>query len=133
MIRYWDSSALIDAIHDSDVLSKALESGQSNVTRPHALAEVFSTLTGGRLGFKYQADDAARLIEELTQGFAFVDLTADEVKSALLQCQAKGVRGGRVHDWLHAVAARKSGASELLTDNLADFSGLEEGYTLAVP
>ena len=57
MKRYWDASALIDAIHDSRVEAKAQEPGQ--VTRVHTLAEVFSTLTGGRLGFQYLADDAA--------------------------------------------------------------------------
>ena len=36
------------------------------MTRTHALAETFATLTGGRLGFRYLPDDAA-LIHDLTQ------------------------------------------------------------------
>ncbi|SPE40297.1 hypothetical protein SBA7_1330003 [Candidatus Sulfotelmatobacter sp. SbA7] len=55
MKRYWDASALIDALHDSRVEQKALEPEQW--TRPHALAEAFATLTGGRLGFRYLPDD----------------------------------------------------------------------------
>lgn len=64
MKRYWDASALIDALHDSRVEQKALEDDQW--TRMHTLAEVFSTLTGGRLGFQYLAEDAAALIREIS-------------------------------------------------------------------
>ena len=74
MKRYWDASALIDALHDSRIEQKALEPGQC--TRPHALAETFATLTGGRLGFCYLPDDAAALIRELTQTMNFVELEA---------------------------------------------------------
>jgi hypothetical protein len=131
MKRYWDASALIDAIHDSRVEAKAQEPGQ--VTRVHTLAEVFSTLTGGRLGFQYLADDAAELIDEITSGFEFVELNADEVRDALAGAQKAGVRGGRVHDWLHAVAAKKAKVKELLTDNVVDFTGLQDGYKIVAP
>jgi predicted nucleic acid-binding protein len=131
MKRYWDSSALVEALHHSNVEEKALEPDQT--TRPHALAETFSTLTGGRLGFKYLPDDAADLIEELTGNFQFVELTPGEIKAALRAAQAHGVRGGRVHDWIHAVAAQKSGSKVLLTDNLSDFEGLQNGFRVVSP
>ena len=35
-----------------------------------------------------------------------------------------GVRGGRVHDYMHALAASKSGADALLTTDRNDFNGL---------
>lgn len=131
MKRYWDASALIDAIHDVRIEQMALEPEQ--FTRPHALAEAFSQLTGGRLPVKYLADDAAALISELTEDFSFVELSASEVKKALESAQARGVSGGRVHDWLHAVAAKKAGVKELLTDNFADFHGLEDGFEVVAP
>ena len=131
MKRYWDSSALVDAIHDSRIGGMALEPEQ--FTRPHALAETFSALTGGRMPIRYLPDDAAALVEEITKNFSFVQLSADEVKFALHQAQTRGVRGGRVHDWLHAVAAKKSGAKELLTNNFTDFDGFEDGFTVAPP
>ena len=131
MKRYWDASALVDALHDSRIELKALEPDQ--YTRPHALAETFSTLTGGRLGVQYLADDAAAMIRELTAGMKFVELTANEVLSALESAQKKGVRGGHVHDWLHARAAHKAGVAELVTDNYSDFVGLEDGFTVAAP
>ena len=57
MKRYWDASALVDALHDPRVEQKALEPEQW--TRTHALAETFSTLTGGRLGHCFYASDGA--------------------------------------------------------------------------
>jgi hypothetical protein len=131
MKRYWDASALIDALHDSRVEQKALEPEQW--TRPHALAETFATLTGGRLGFRYLPDDAAALIRELTQTINFVELNPAETLAALDVAQQRGVRGGRVHDWLQARAAQKAGVEELLTDNLGDFAGLEDGFSSMAP
>lgn len=131
MKRYWDSSALVDALHDEGIRKSTLEPEQ--FTRPHALTEVFSTLTGGRLGFRYLPEEAATMIRDLTVGIEFVELTATEVQAALAQAGRRGVRGGRVHDWLHARAATKAGVTELMTDNLKDFAGLEEGFTVRSP
>jgi len=131
MKRYWDASALIDALHDLRIEQKALEPEQW--TRTHALAETFATLTGGRLGFRYLPDDAAALIRELTRTMNFVELDAAETLAALDVARSRGVRGGRVHDRLHARAAKKAGVEELLTDNLNDFAGLEDGFSSVPP
>src|ERR1043166_3366488 len=131
MRRYWDASALVDALHDPRVEQRALEPDQW--TRVHALAEAFSTLTGGRLGFQYVPDDAAALVREIAAGMNFVQLDAAETIAALEDAQARGVRGGRVHDWLHARAAQKANGAELLTDNFADFTGLEGGFSVLPP
>ncbi len=131
MKRYWDSSALVDALHENSVETMVREKDQW--TRPHTLAEVFSTLTGGRLGYRYLPNDAAAMIEELTAGMNFVELDKKETLSALGKAEAAGVRGGRVHDWLHARAATKAGAKVLLTDNISDFSGLEDGFQIQTP
>lgn len=128
---YWDSSAIVDALHDDQIEARARQ--KNNVTRPHTLAEVFSTLTGGRLGFKYLPADAAEMIGEITGGFEFVELSAMEVGAGLNQAQKAGVRGGRVHDWMHALAAQKAGAKEILTDNLNDFAGLVSGIKISAP
>ena len=131
MKRHWDSSALVDAIEDSRVEALALEKEQ--YTRPNTLAEVFSTLTGGRLGYKYHPEDAAALIAEITAGMNFVELNAKEVQKALDTAHKQGVRGGHVHDYLHAQAAAKAGVAELLTDNLSDFEDLERGFAVKLP
>jgi predicted nucleic acid-binding protein len=131
MKRYWDTSALVDALHDSRLEALLMEPDQW--TRPHALAEAFSTLTGGRLGFRYLPDDAAALLAELCQGLKYVELDAAETMLALREAQERGVRGGRIHDWLHARAAAKAKVQVLLTDNLSDFAGLEADFQLAAP
>ena len=56
MRRYWDTSALLDVLEDSRIENLSKEKDQ--YTRPHTLAEMFSTLTGSRLGFSYQPADA---------------------------------------------------------------------------
>jgi len=131
MKRYWDTSALVDALHDSRIEALAVERDQW--TRPHTLAEAFSTLTGGRLGFKYLPSDAAAILRELTLGFNFVELDAKETLTALDEAERRGVRGGRVHDWMHARAAIKSGVSVLLTDNVGDFTDLADGVQITTP
>ena len=128
MKRYWDASALVNALHDLKLEAKVLELDQW--TRPHTLSEAFSTLTGGRLGFKYAPDDAAALLKNLTSGMHFVELNSKETLLALALARKHGVRGGRVHDWMHARAATKAGATILITDNHSDFAGLEDGFKL---
>jgi predicted nucleic acid-binding protein len=128
MKRYWDTSALVNALHDLKLEAKALEPDQW--TRPHTLSEAFSTLTGGRLGFKYAPEDAAALLDNLTRGMHFVELDRKDTLAALALARKHGIRGGRVHDWMHARAATKAGAAFLVTDNRSDFIGLEDGFKL---
>ena len=120
---YWDSSAVVAATMD-DTTRNILESPGPHTTRTHTLSEVFSTITGGRLGFRLDANEATKLLLELAQHFSFIDLAASEVLEALLEARDKGVRGGQVHDYLHAVAAMKANCQALLTLNSSDFNGL---------
>lgn len=126
---YWDSSALVVATMDPNVRHRLLEPDQ--FTRPHALAEVFSTLTGSRLGFRVDTTDAAAVVAQLGDTLQFVELEVPEIVSALNSARDLGVRGGRVHDFLHAVAAGKAGCKVLRTLNTADFQGLFSGGELA--
>jgi hypothetical protein len=128
---YWDASALLTGMGDLAVASQILSTNQ--FTRVHSLAEMFSTLTGGRLGFRFEPAKASEMIKRLTRNLNFIELSADETKQALSQAQKKGIRGGRVHDWLHVVAAKKAGVRKLLTNNLSDFQGLDDGFILTIP
>lgn len=131
MRRYWDTSALVDALHDSKIEARVLEPDQW--TRLHTLSEAFSTLTGGRLGFKYAPDDAAALLKEITARMNFVELDKKQTFTALTLAQERGIRGGRIHDWLHARAATRAGVEVLVTENRADFVGLEDGFKVSSP
>jgi predicted nucleic acid-binding protein len=96
------------------------------VVHVHALNETFATLTGGSLGFRVDANLAARLIRErIMNHAAMIALDADDVASALDQARAHGVRGGAVYDYMHLVAARKGHTDVLYTLNLADFHQLK--------
>lgn len=79
--RYWDSSALLNAFWDSRIEKLSQEPDQW--TRSHTKAEMFSTLTGGRLGAQFYPSDTAEIVRELTLGMNFVELSADEIQTAL--------------------------------------------------
>jgi predicted nucleic acid-binding protein len=128
---YWDSSALVSSTVDPSI--RARLQGGLQWSRPHALAETFSTLTGGRLGYRVDPGDASALVAGLAARLHFIDLTAEETLEALAAAKVHGVRGGRTHDWLHAVAARKAGCSRLLTLNLSDFEGLDPHLAVESP
>ena len=122
MKAYWDSSALVQATSDTNLRTRLRN--ERGVTRTHALAETFSVLTGGNLALRLEADAATRVIDNLAADLDFADLTSAEVLAAFKRARRLGVRGGRVHDFLHAVAADKSGLAELLTLDRNDFAGL---------
>lgn len=131
MKRYWDSSGLIEALHDETWRRQITKS--SAATRPHSLAEVFSTLTKG-VNFRYDPDDAAKMITDLAADLEFVELTTEDTLTAIQEAKAQGVRGARVHDLMHATAAKKCGAQELFTLDEAGFRTLKlTGLKLVVP
>jgi predicted nucleic acid-binding protein len=91
----------------------------------HALAEAYSVLTGGRNGRRLNPAVAARLVQESLLPYVQVQaLSAKDLMQALVACEARGVRGGAVYDWLHLAAARKAGAEVFITLNLRDFQAL---------
>jgi hypothetical protein len=58
MKAYWDSSALVEAT--SDLILRTRLRSDGGITRTHALAEVFSALTGGNLSIRLEADGSNR-------------------------------------------------------------------------
>ncbi|HEV2437663.1 MAG TPA: PIN domain-containing protein [Verrucomicrobiae bacterium] len=130
MKTYWDSSALIEALHDPNLRSRLRPA--DNATRPHSLAEVFSTLTKG-VNFRYAPADAAKMVADLTADLAFVELDSAETLSAVRAASSQGVRGARIHDLMHATAARKWGADKLLTLDAAGFSTLKLQVKVSEP
>lgn len=99
----------------------------------HSFAEVFSTLTGGRLGFRYSPDEAAEMIDSLRAELKIVELSTDDTLGAYHAAEMKGVRGGQIHDYLHAVAAALGGAKTILTLKSKDFKGLVDEINIVTP
>ena len=125
MMRYLDSSVLVSSLIPDDPDYAACDRllvGSGNWTSPHALNEVFATLTGGRLGICIDAGVAARMIREsLCPYLQFVALGVEEILDAQAQARQLGVRGGGIYDFMHLTAARKISANQLATLNLGDF------------
>jgi predicted nucleic acid-binding protein len=130
---YWDTSAIIRFILErrSDEIA--------GVTRAHTLAELFSALTGRgwretlpggvtrqrRMGMLL----AARTIREVRGRLDFVELSPDEVLSAMDEAKDMGAQGAGIHDLLHARAAEKARADEFWTTDRNDF----ERFLTSVP
>jgi predicted nucleic acid-binding protein len=127
---YWDSSALVEALHDVAMRSRI--HAPDHGTRPHSLTEVFSTLTKG-VKFRYAPADAAKMVEDLVKDLSFVELDSAETLKAVQTASSLGVRGARIHDLMHATAADKFGAAELLTLDQAGFSGLNTKAAVKAP
>jgi predicted nucleic acid-binding protein len=123
-----DSSVLIAALAPDEARhaeSLALLMRGGNAVYSHAIFETFSTLTGGRLGVKADADLAVKLLNEtILPRVQVVELGTVELMAALQQARQRGVRGGAVYDFMHLVAARKAGADILYTINFSDFQRL---------
>lgn len=122
MTRYWDSSALIASLSDSSIADRLQT--ERGITLSHSFCEVFSTLTGGRMGFRVDAEKAARMIRELADVVESVALETAEILDALDLAKSKGVRGGRVYDYMHATAAQRFTCTAIYTLNPTDFDGL---------
>ncbi len=123
---YLDASILVAALVDIEPFhrpcARLLLDARPKLARSHGFAETFSTLTGGRLSLRLPASTANRLIQvNLAPRIRAVDLSITEVLDALAESQARGVRGGAIHDFLHLAAAKAAEAETLFTLNLAHF------------
>ncbi len=88
----------------------------------HGISETFSTLTGGRQGFRLRAGVVTTLLEDhFIPRLKVATLTSAEMLRALRESEARGVRGGAVFDYFHLVAARKAKATRFYTLNVAHF------------
>jgi predicted nucleic acid-binding protein len=129
-MTYWDSSALIELLHAPTLRANLFAA--TDATRLHTLAELFSTLTKG-VNFRYSADDAAKMIDNLAGDLAFIELSKSEILTSIKEARRLAVRGARIHDLMHAAAARKCGATVLMTLDLAGFTGLANGLRIKSP
>lgn len=120
-----DSSVLVAALtpdeeRHAESLDLLMQGG--NFVHYHAFLETFSTLTGGRLGVRADANFVARLLREtVLPRVEVLRLEMAELMEAIESARQHGVRGGAIYDYMHLVAARKANADTLYTLNLGDF------------
>jgi predicted nucleic acid-binding protein len=114
-------AALVESEPDHAACTRLLDRAGLSVYA-HGLTEVFSSLTGGRSGYRLPAAEVAELIEDGVLPYVEpVTLSMKEMLSAMRDTQSRGVRGGAIYDYLHLVAARKARAPVLYTLNISDF------------
>jgi predicted nucleic acid-binding protein len=128
MTALLDTSVLIASMDEDEPAherSHRLLAAGGALVYMHALAETFSVLTGGRRERRVEPALAARLIDEAVLPFVkVVSLTPRDMITALGQCQARGVRGGAIYDFLHLCAARKAAATDLFTLDVRHFEAI---------
>lgn len=125
---FLDSSVLVASLDPDEPQHAACDrllTAGGHQAYGHALAETFSILTGGRQGRRLPPAVASTLIEQsLLPYLQLQALSGKDMVAALRACEARGVRGGAIYDWLHLAAARKAGADIFYTLNLRDFQAL---------
>jgi predicted nucleic acid-binding protein len=125
MIAVLDSSILVAALVEAEqhhIACGALLDKPGMHIPAHALAETFSALTGGRLGYRVLPETAMELLEQSVLAYVeVITLSAKEMTMGLKAAPSRGVRGAAIYDYLHLVAARKAKARRLYTLDVANF------------
>ena len=125
MTHLLDSSAIVAAIVEDEphhAACAAVLSRPGGVIYQHGLTETYAYLTGGHLEPRVPPAVAAETIgASVLARVEVIQLTPGEMLRALHECQARGVRGGAIYDYLHLVAARKAKARRILTLNVRHF------------
>ena len=117
-MRLLDSSVVLASLLEAEPHHEAcsalvLQGGHALYV--HALAEVFSTLTGGAQGLRVGADLAQQLLRESVLPYVkTVTLAERDVMAALAQAQSRGVRGAAVYDYDASLDLRTRGLHHLL-------------------
>ncbi len=125
MIIALDTSVLVAALHDEQPFHHeclALLGHDTIIVAAYGLVETFSTLTGGRLGFRRPPAIVSQvLVEDVKPIVTSVALSSEEILQAVAECEPRGIRGGAIYDYLHLASAKKAGASCLYTLNIRHF------------
>ena len=127
MKTYFDSSAIIAAVVEEELhfpaASEALEKSRDGFTSTHSIAEVFATLTGGRLGIQLTPSEAGQLIDVNIIGrLSILELSTADYRTAVSDSERIGARGGAIYDMLHLQAARRGKARRIFTINVRHFA-----------
>ena len=120
-----DSSVLIAALHNEQPNHQeclALFTNNTPIVAAHGLVETFSTLTGGKLGFRRPPALVAQILaEDIAPLIECVQLTTQDIIASMVETEPRGIRGGAIYDYLHLAAARKAGADRFYTLNMRHF------------
>lgn len=134
-MSFVDSSILIEAlVADQAHHRRCVEIlEEATDTAAHCLLETYSQLTGGRLGFRVDPAEAARIIRQRVAGLRITQLDGDQVAASLDTARRRGARGGAIYDHFILEAARLAKAKVVWTLNLSDFRALAPDLDVRSP
>lgn len=133
-MTFFDTSALVGALlvsHPSHKECFALFEGtRARITDAHALAEVFSALTGS---YKVPNDVATELTLGLLERLEIEPLSMRDYETAMAEARQRGVMGGGIYDSLHATYARHHAARRIITRDPGNFGHVAPDMEVVVP
>ena len=133
-MTFFDTSALVGVLLQSHPRHREcfalFEKTRERITCAHALAEVFSTLTGF---YKVSNDVAAELTLGLLEKIKVEPLTLRDYETAIAGARQRGVMGGGIYDSLHATCARHHSARRIITRNPGNFDHVAPDMEIVVP
>lgn len=133
-MTFFDTSALVGVLLQSHPRHREcfalFESTRDRVTNAHALAEVFSTLTGF---YKVSNDIAAELTLALMDKLKVEPLSLLDYETAIAEARQRGVMGGGIYDSLHATYARHRSVHRIITRNPGNFDHVAPDMEIVVP
>jgi predicted nucleic acid-binding protein len=133
-MTFFDTSALVGLLLQSHPRHKEcftlFEKTDERITDAHALAEVFSTLTGF---YKVSNEVASELTLGLLEKLEVEPLSLEDYEAALTESRQRGVMGGGIYDSLHATYARHRSANRIITRNPGNFDHVAPDMEIIVP
>jgi predicted nucleic acid-binding protein len=108
----------------------ALNEAIAPFTNAHALAEIFSTLSGF---YKVRVDIASELVLGISDAVDVQPLSLEDYTTAIREARRRGVMGGGIYDSLHATFARRHKAMCILTLNPSDFQHVAPEVEIIIP
>ena len=133
-MTFFDTSALVGLLLASHPKHKEcyalFEGTRERHTNAHALAEVFSTLTGF---YKVPTDVATELTLGLLERLEVEPLSMRDYETAIAEARQRGVMGGGIYDSLHATYARHRSAKRIITRNPGNFDHVAPDMEIIVP
>ena len=82
---------------------------------------------------RFDPDQVALMIRDIASELQVVEIESRQCFEAFDQAKKKGVRGGRIYDYLHACAAIHHSCDMVYTLNAFDFEGLFEELEILAP